>query len=97
MTEDQRKEATMALYEWITEAHGERSANEWLWAATCYPCDLPLDDQLEDGLRLASGEISFGALLGKVERQMEEAVDAYVAANETGPFQPGKEPSGWYD
>lgn len=69
----ERKQATIAVYEWLTEAKDEEFANLWLWAATPFPAGLPSDEQLDEGLRVATGELSLSDVLAKVEADMEEA------------------------
>lgn len=53
MTPEQRKQAAVAVAEWITEYHGEDAALFWVWERTPMPVGLPDDEQLEAGLRMA--------------------------------------------
>lgn len=71
--EDQRRhEATLAVIHWIQETWGNEMADWWAWECTPMPCGLPDDEQLEDGLRLATKEISPGQLQDKMDDWMRE-------------------------
>ena len=75
----EREAATETIIGWIVESKGERTASEWAWGATPIPCGLPSDKQLDEGLRVATGELSIGTLLSQVDREMIEQMAAYVA------------------
>ena len=62
------------VVDWIAERHGERAASRWLWNCTPYPCGLPSAEQLEEGLRLAAGEVTLDAVIAACERRMEAAM-----------------------
>lgn len=66
----ERKQATITVLEWLAEAGGDTLANWWLWTATPFPCALPLNEQLDEGLRLATGELSERDLWVKVEAEL---------------------------
>lgn len=72
---DERKRTTETVIGWIVESQGEKAASEWAWGATPIPCGLPSDKQLDEGLRVATGELTIGELLGQVEKEM----DAHIA------------------
>lgn len=57
MTNEQRKEATIAVYDWLVEYKGEELAQFWMWERTPLPCGLPLDRQLEEGMMMALGHV----------------------------------------
>lgn len=48
-----RKAATVAVCEWIEEYQGKHWAETWIWSRTPFPCALPNDEQLAEGLELA--------------------------------------------
>lgn len=74
---DLRKQAAETVARWITEMQGEEVASAWAWECTPMPCGLPSDEQLQEGLSLALGEVSIGALLAKTYREMEEEMRRY--------------------
>lgn len=76
-----RKAAAVAVTEWIVEMRGEETAQTWAWECTPMPCGLPTDEQLAEGLAVALGDLSIGALLDKCYREMDEAFQAYKAAH----------------
>ena len=87
LTEEQRREATKAVLEWMTETCGFDVARDWAWCHTPLPCGLPLDDQLEQGLLWASlGREAALPLMAanraKISREEDEAMAAYRAERE---------------
>ena len=76
----ERRRATQSVIEWISESLGDEVASNWAWGATPIPCGLPSDKQLDEGLRVATGELSIGSLLGQVEQETSEQMDAYMAS-----------------
>ncbi len=90
---DQRKEATTTVIRWITDAHGDEVAGAWAWECTPMPCGLPSDEQLHEGVSLALGEITIGALLAKSYRAMDEAM-AQILAEEKAAQRQGADPKG---
>lgn len=72
MTDKERIAAAQAIVDWLREYRGEDEAELWMWNLTPMPCGLPLDDQLEDGLRIAAGEASIYVLLDKAEQEMRD-------------------------
>jgi hypothetical protein len=80
MDERMRREATVTLLEWIAAAHGEKVAHCWAYNLTPIPCGLPLDSQLENGLRLATGEVSLGELLRRADEEISAAMAEYKRA-----------------
>ncbi len=89
---DERKRTTETVINWIVESQGEKAASDWAWGATPIPCGLPSDKQLEEGLRVATGELSIWELLGQVEREMSESMAAYEATPFTRPTQDDGKP-----
>ncbi len=69
---DMRKDAAVTVTRWITDAHGDDVASLWVWECTPMPCGLPSDEQLQEGLSLALGEVTIGALLAKSYHEMNE-------------------------
>ena len=57
------------VVDWIIERHGEAVATNWLWGCTPFPCGALSPVTLEDGLRLAAGETTLGALWDECERR----------------------------
>ena len=68
---DERKAATETVLRWIEEAHGERAASSWAWECTPIPCGLPSDQQLDEGLRIASGELDLREHVSRCYAEME--------------------------
>jgi len=62
------------VVQWITERHGDHVASDWLWNCTPYPCGLPTGEQLEEGLQLAAGELTIGALIEECLRRLDVAM-----------------------
>lgn len=77
---DLRKQAAETVVRWITDMQGEEVAQAWVWECTPMPCGLPSDEQLQEGLSLALGEVTIGALLAKTYREMDEELRRYLAA-----------------
>lgn len=80
MTFDERKDATRAVIAWIVEALGDQAADTWAWEATPMPCGLPSDEQLDEGLRVATGELRMSDLLDRVYAEMAEAAAECMSA-----------------
>lgn len=76
-TDEARRSATQAVLKWIEERHGGEAAGIWAMSCTPIPCGLPDDEMLEDGLSLAVGEVTLGALLAKTEAEMERMSRLY--------------------
>lgn len=53
MTIEERRAAAVTVYGWLDEIHGRDVAEWWVWERTPFPCGLPLDEQLEEGLTIA--------------------------------------------
>ncbi len=75
-------EKLATVYEWIREATDQEQAELWLWNATCYPFGPATDSMLEDGLRVASGELLLDTLLRRVEEETDEAMRQHRENNE---------------
>lgn len=71
MCDDLEREPTKAVLGWIEEAHGPAVASAWAWNCTPIPCGFPTPDILEEGLALALGEVTIGALIAKVEEELD--------------------------
>lgn len=84
MTEEQRRSAFLAVAKWIEEDVSNEAMNIWLYSCTPYPCGLPLDSQLEDGLKVAAGELDIRALFARCEQETWEAMNSYVEENDNG-------------
>lgn len=70
-------ETMQIVYDWIVETQGEEAAEIWLWACTPFPCGLPTDEQLEEGLAVAYGKITLGQLLAKVDAEMRRCLEEH--------------------
>jgi len=75
LTEQQRKDATIAVLTWLEETCGKDIADTWAWCHTPMPCGLPLDEQLEEGLAWAA--VGREAALPMM-RASREAYEQYV-------------------
>lgn len=58
------------VVDWLKEHGGEELALTWLWECTPVPCGPPSYAQIEEGLRVASGELPMGELLDRVYSEM---------------------------
>jgi len=72
MTFEERQAATQTVVAWITEAHGNDVAYTWAIECTPMPCGLPSDAMLDEGLAVATGELSIKDLTTRVYAEMEE-------------------------
>jgi hypothetical protein len=77
---DDRKRQTETVLGWIEESQGSKVASDWAWGTTPIPCGLPSDKMLDEGLRVATGELSIWALLSQVEQEIKEDMAAYNEA-----------------
>ncbi len=75
MTRDNRIATAQIIVDWLRETRGDKEAELWVWNLTPMPCGLPTDSQLEDGLRIAAGEVPIGVLLEESEREMLKGLD----------------------
>lgn len=80
-----------AVVDWLKERGGEDLALAWLWECTPAPCGPPSYEQVEDGLRVASGELSMGDLLSRVHAEMDEAMAEWRASQEPSKSEGGTE------
>lgn len=53
MTFEERRAATKVVIGWIIESCGDAAADYWAWERTPMPCDLPSDEQLDEGIEMA--------------------------------------------
>lgn len=74
MNDLERQETTQTLVGWLIEAGGATLADFWLWSATPFPFGLPSDHQLEEGLQLATGELTAVELSTRVEAHLDAAL-----------------------
>ena len=75
--------AAQTVYGWIKEAQGERIAELWFWECTPMPCGLPSAEQLDEGLRVATGELAMRDLLRRVYAEMAALSAQYDDDEET--------------
>jgi hypothetical protein len=68
---DERKARTQIVLDWIIESRGNDVAGLWAWETTPMPCGLPSDEQLEAGLRVATGEVHINDLLAATYAEMD--------------------------
>ncbi len=76
--EGQRAKAGIVIA-WIVEALGEEAASTWAWECTPMPCWLPSDEQLDEGLRIASGELDLREHVTRCYAEMDEQMATYRA------------------
>lgn len=75
----ERKAATEAVIGWIVAERGEPAASTWAWECTPIPCGLPSDRQLDEGLRIATGELDLREHVARCYAEMDEQMAAYEA------------------
>ncbi len=80
---DARKRTTQTVLDWIIELRGNDVASLWAWETTPIPCGLPSDEQLEEGLALAAGEVHISELLRRAYAHMNEVCAAESRTEET--------------
>ena len=62
---------TGTVFAWLEEYCGNAAANIWLWELTPWPCGEPTQEQLEQGMLLATGELDWKATLDASYEEME--------------------------
>lgn len=83
LDELRRRKSALYISEWIEELQGREASELWVWECTPIPCGLPSDQQLEEGLAVALGEISIGCLVNRSHEEMTAALAEYEHLNIT--------------
>lgn len=65
------------VYGWICEARGVAEAHAWAWSCTPFPCGYPSEEQLEEGMAIATGELTLNDVMAKVEAEMKALMDEH--------------------
>lgn len=71
MTRGATKEEVATVLGWLHEKGGDRLAHTWAWECTPMPCWAPSYEQVEEGMRIAAGEVDINDVLARVYEEME--------------------------
>jgi hypothetical protein len=77
MNNEDRGRAFITVAKWIEEAIDMKAAHDWAWTCTPYPCGLPSDDMLDEGLNVAIGALDLSTFKSRVSREMDQAMREY--------------------
>lgn len=71
MSREATRDEVAIVLGWLAERGGDELANVWAWECTPMPCWAPSYEQVEEGMRIAAGEVDINDVLRRVYDEMD--------------------------